>query len=147
MPTLSKNPRGTFDFEVLEKFEAGLALFGHEVKSIRDGKMSLRGAYVTLHDGEVFLIGSHVPRYPPAGPLPDYDPDRSRKVLLHQREIKRLIGKTKERGLTLVPLSVYTAGSRIKIEFALGRGKKQYEKRETIKKRDVEREIRRALKG
>lgn len=147
MPTLAHNPKGTHDFEILEKFEAGLALLGHEVKSVRNGTMSLRGAYVVLGAKGASLIGSHIARYPKAGPLLGYDPDRSRQLLLRTRELTRLIGKTQQKGLTMIPLSVYTVGSRIKLEFALVRGKKQYEKKEAIKKRDVDREIRRALKG
>lgn len=146
MPQLAVNKRALFDYVILEKFEAGLVLFGHEVKSIRDKRMSLLGAYVTISRGSASLINSHVPLYPKAGPKPDYDPDRSRRLLLHKRELDRLAGKMEQKGLTLVPISVYTKGSQIKIEFGLGRGKKQFEKRETIKKRDIDREIRRSMK-
>ncbi len=147
MPTLAVNKRAKFDYEILETFEAGLMLAGHEVKSVRAGGMSLRGAYVVIAAGAPRLIGSHIPRYSKAGPLPDYDPDRSRMLLLHGRELNRLAGKLKQKGLTLVPISVYTKGSKIKLEFGLGRGKKQYEKKETIKKRDLDRDIRRTLRG
>jgi len=146
MPQLAINKRALFDYVILEKFEAGLVLFGHEVKSVRDKRMSLLGAYVTISRGSAWLINSHIPLYPKAGPKPDYDPDRSRRLLLHKRELDRLAGKMEQKGLTLVPISVYTKGSQIKIEFGLGRGKKQFEKRETIKKRDIDREIRRSLK-
>ncbi len=147
MPQLAVNKRARFDYEILEKFEAGLALAGHEVKSVRAGRMSLLGAYVGMAGGEAWLIGGHVPKYPQAGPLPGYDPDRTRKLLLHKREIDRLAVRLRQKGLTLVPLSVYTRGSKIKLEFGLARGKKVFEKKEQIRKRDVEREIRRALKG
>jgi SsrA-binding protein len=146
MPQLAFNKRALFDYEILEKFEAGLVLFGHEVKSVRSGKMSLLGAYVTIGRGSAWLINSHIPLYPKAGPKPDYDPDRTRRLLLHKRELDRLSGKLDQKGLTLVPISVYTKGSRIKIEFGLGRGKKQFEKKESIKKREIDREIRRSLK-
>ena len=147
MPKLAENRKGLFDYEILEKYEGGLMLHGHEVKSIRNGGLKLKGAYVTLRGGEVWLLGAHIQRYTKAGSLDDYDPDRIRKVLLHKRELKSLTGKLEQKGLTLVPISVYTKGSKIKIEFGIGRGKKKYEKKEQIKKRDIEREIRRSLKG
>lgn len=147
MPTLAVNKRAKFDYEILDTVEAGLVLSGQEVKSIRAGRMSLMGAYVTIANGAARLIGSHVQRYPQAGPQPDYDPDRSRLLLLHKRELAKLAGKMEQKGLTLVPISVYTKGSKIKLEFGIGRGKKQFEKKEQIKRRDVDREVRRALKG
>ncbi len=147
MPTLAENKKAKFEYQILDSLEAGLVLFGHEVKSIRNGRMNLMGAYVTISRGGLWLIGSHIQRYPPAGPLPDYDPDRSRRLLLHKREIAKLAGKMEQKGLTLVPLSVYTKGSKIKLSVGLGRGKKLYEKKETIKRREVDREIRRSLKG
>jgi len=146
MPQLAANKRALFDYQILDKFEAGIVLFGHEVKSVRANRMSLLGAYVTISRGAAWLINAHIPPFPKAGPLPDYDPNRSRKLLLHKRELDRLAGKMEQKGLTLVPISVYTKGSQIKIEFGIGRGKKQYEKRESIKKRDVEREMRRSMK-
>jgi SsrA-binding protein len=147
MPTLAINKRAKYDYEILDTLEAGLVLSGQEVKSIRAGRMSLTGSYVTIANGGARLIGSHVQRYPQAGPLPDYDPDRSRQLLVHKRELAKLSGKMEQKGLTLVPISVYTKGSKIKLEFGIGRGKKQFEKKEQIKRRDVDREIRRALKG
>lgn len=146
MPTLAENKKAKFDHDILDTFEAGIALLGHEVKSVRAGGMSLRGAYVTIARGGVWLIGAHIPRYPQAGPLPDHDPDRTRALLLHTREIAKLAGKLEQKGLTLVPISVYTKGSKIKLSFGLARGKKQFEKKETLKRRDVDREIRRSLK-
>ena len=146
MPSLSHNKKAKFDYEILESFEAGLVLEGHEVKSVRAGRMSLLGAYVTISRGMVWLIGSHIQKYPQAGPLADYDPDRSRKLLLHRRETQKLAGKLEQKGLTLVPISVYTKGSKIKLEFGLARGKKQYQKKETLKRRDIDREVRRTMK-
>lgn len=147
MPELAYNKKAKFDYQILETFEAGLMLTGPEVKSVRGGKMSLLGAYVTIARGAVWLVGGHVQRYPQAGPQPDYDPDRTKKLLLHKREINKLAGKLEQKGLTLVPISVYTKGSKIKLSFGLARGKKQFEKRETIKRRESDREIRRSLKG
>lgn len=146
MPQLAYNKKAKFEYEILDTFEAGLMLLGHEVKSVRDEMMSLLGSYVVIHGDAAWLIGAHIPLYPKAGPQPEYDPDRSRKLLLHKREISRLRGKLEQKGLTFVPISVYTKGSKIKLEFALARGKKQFEKREAIKKRDVDRELRRAMK-
>ncbi|MEK9151830.1 MAG: SsrA-binding protein SmpB [Patescibacteria group bacterium] len=146
MPTLAVNKRATGDYEILEKIEAGLKLLGHEVKTVRAGSMSLRGAYVSVAGSGIWLVGAHIPRYKPAGPTPGYDPERSRKLLLHKREIQRLSGQVLQKGLTLVPLSVYTRGSHIKLEFGLARGKKQFEKREQIRKRDLDRDVRRSLK-
>lgn len=147
MSTLAENKKAKFEYEILDTFEAGLMLLGHEVKSARAGSMSLRGAYVTIARGAVWLVGAHIQRYPQAGPQPDYDPERTRKLLLHKREIAKLAGKLEQKGLTLVPISAYTKGSKIKLSFGLARGKKQFEKKETLKRRDVDREIRRSLKG
>ena len=108
--------------------------------------MSLKGAYVTFHNGEALLTGAHITRYKPAGPLPDYDPERSRKILLKAREVRYLQGKTQEKGLTIIPVSVYTKNHFIKVEIAVGQGRHKYDKREVIKKRDTEREIKRSLK-
>jgi len=145
------NKKVRFDYEILEKIEAGLVLSGAEVKSIRSGNISLKGAYVTLKSSgknpEAWLINAHISPYKPAGDQPSYDPDRSRKLLLKKREINYLIGKKKEQGLTLVPLSVYNKKHRIKIEVGLAKGKKKYEKRDVIKKRESDQKIRRALKN
>ena len=146
MPPLAINKKARFDHEILDTFEAGLVLTGQEVKSVRDHKMGLNGAYVTIARGGMWLIGGHIPRFPQAGPLPDYDPDHTRRLLLHKREINKIAGKLEQKGLTLVPISVYTKGSKIKLEFGLARGKKQFEKKETLKKRDLDREIRRDYK-
>ena len=143
---LATNDRARYDYELLERLEAGLALTGQEVKSAKTGHMKLKGAHVTFHRGEAMLTGAHIARYPKAGPLPDYDPERSRKLLLHKREIERLRGKREEDGLTIIPLRAYMKAGRIKIEVAVARGKKQYEKREAIKKRDLDREARSRMK-
>jgi len=130
---------------VLEKFEAGIVLNGQEVKSIRGGNIGLKGSYVVVREGEVFLIGATVPPYQPKNALPDYDPERSRKLLLKKKEIDYLIGKTREKGLTLIPLKIYSKYAKIKLEFGIAKGKRKSDKRETIKKRDTDREIRREL--
>lgn len=143
---LATNDRARYDFELLDKMEAGLVLSGHEVKSAKTGHMKLKGAHVAFTRGEASLVGAHIARYPKAGPLPDYDPDRSRKLLLHKRELEKLRGKREEDGLTIVPLRAYMKAGRIKIEIAIARGKKQFEKRESIKKRDLDRQVRSALK-
>lgn len=146
MSTLAKNPRAKFDYQILETIEAGLVLKGHEVKAVRDGSISLKGAHASVVKGEVWLINAHIGAYKKAGDLKDYDPTRSRKLLIHKRELKKLIGTLQSQGLTLIPISVYTRGRRLKVELGLARGKKKYEKRETIKKRAVDREIRSTLR-
>lgn len=148
MPTLAFNKRANFDYEIKEKYEAGLVLLGHEVKSIKTGHISLKGSYVTFKKAkgrplpELFLINVHIPLYKFAGSIKNYDPYRSRKLLLKKNEISHLIGKKQEQGLTLVPIRVYTKRGYVKLEFGVGRGKKKADKRETIKKRDIDRRIR-----
>lgn len=145
MPTYATNKRARFDYEILETVEAGLVLSGPEVKSIRTGSVKLTGSFVTFHGNDVHLINLHIPRYKPAANIQNYKPDRSRKLLLHKKEIDRLRGTIQSgRGLTIVPLSLYTRGPRIKVEIAVVRGKKEYDKREKIKKRQTEREMARA---
>lgn len=146
MSVISINKRANFDYEILERFEAGIVLAGQEVKSIRTGHISLAGAFVTLKGGEAWLTNAHVSPYKMAGKLEGYDPTRPRKLLLRKFELASLIGKIKQKGLTLIPLRVYTKGSKIKLEFGIGRGKKKYEKRELIKKREVDKKIREAMK-
>ena len=144
------NRQARHDYEILETYEAGLVLAGHEVKSIKQGNISLKGAYVTLKQSptpELYLTNAAVGAYAKAGPLPEYDPRRSRKLLVKKLEIKSLIGKLQTKGLTLVPLRVYTKRSRIKLEFGLARGKKKHDKKETLKRRDIERDIKRTLKN
>ncbi len=146
MSDLATNPRAFFDYQIDKKLEAGLVLTGQEVKSIKGGQVSLRGAYVTIKDGEAYLINAQVTPYKMAGPLPAYEPTHSRKLLLHRQELKSLIGKLKQKGLALIPLKIYLKHGKIKLEFGIGRGKKQFEKRELIKKREVAKQISRALR-
>ena len=146
MPLITVNKKVFFDYEIMETFEAGLALFGHEVKAIKTGHISLDGAYVVVKEGEAYLLNAKIPAYQPANVPKEYDPARSRKLLLHKKELNYLIGKSHAQGLTLVPLRVYTKRSKIKLEFGLAKGKRKYEKRELIKKRETGREIERGLK-
>lgn len=147
MPSLADNKKAYYDYEILEKFEAGIVLIGTEVKSIKGGRINLAGSYIVAKNGEFFMINSNVPPYQPKNAPSDYDPLRSRKILLRRKEIKHLLDKVKERGLTLLPLNVYTKGGKIKLEFGLAQGKKKIDKRETIKRREAEREIGRNLKS
>ncbi len=146
MPDLAYNKIAKRDYELKDIYEAGLVLTGQEVKSIRSGQMKLQGSYITVVRGEIWLIGAHIPKWKAAGMLKDFDPDRSRKLLLHKREISHLFGKSSEKGLTIVPIRVYNKKNLIKLEFGIGRGRKEYEKREIKKKRDVERDIRERMK-
>lgn len=146
MPLITVNKKVFFDYEILETFEAGLVLFGHEVKAIKTGHISLDGAYVVVKEGEAYLLNAKILAYQPANVPKEYDPARSRKLLLHKKELNYLIGKSHAQGLTLVPLRVYTKRSKIKLEFGLAKGKRKYEKRELIKKRETGREIERGLK-
>lgn len=144
---LIKNKKATFHYEILERLEAGIELFGFEVKSIKQGQGSLEGAYVIIRGGEVFLVNAQIPPYQPSNTPQDYDPQRVRKLLLHKKEIDALIGSEKQKGLTIIPISLYNKGRTIKAEIAIVRGKKQHDKREDIKKRDTERDISRMLKS
>lgn len=146
MPKLAVNKKAKFDYELLETFEGGLELTGAEVKSIKLGQVQLKGSFITIQKGELWLKNAYVAKYKPAGAQTDYDPYQDRKILVHRKELKRLIGKTQETGLTIVPISVYTKGRLVKIEFALARGKKKFEKREAIKKREVDRQMREKMK-
>jgi len=146
MSVFEKNKKAYHDYEILEEFEAGIVLYGHEVKAIREGKLSLKGSYVTIREEEAFLIGSHISAYQPKNTPDEYDPDRSRKLLLTKKEIKYLIGKTSQQGLTLIPLKVYTKNGLIKIKFALCRGKKKWDKRKKIKDREIDRNLKRRAK-
>lgn len=146
MATLAENRKAKFDYTILETFHAGLVLNGQEVKSIRLGRMNLTGSYIVLQKGELFLIGSQVPPYQPKNAPGGYDPERSRKLLVRKQELNSMIGKSKERGLTLLPLQVYTQKHKLKLEFALAKGQKKYDKREKLKKRESQREIERELK-
>jgi SsrA-binding protein len=144
---VATNRQAAFRFNLLERLEAGLVLTGTEVKSMREGGVQLKDAYAVIRDGEAWLIGMYVAPYGPAS-RENHDPERPRKLLLHRGEIDRLIGRTRERGLTLVPTRVYFSdpGSRAKVEIALARGKDAYDKRDTIRKRETAREIQRELR-
>lgn len=141
MPILATNKRAFFDYEILRVWEAGLVLTGQEVKAMRAGLIGLKGAYVTLHNNTPWLINAHVSAYQKATNLKNYEPAHSRRLLLNQREIREIIGLIKQKGLTIVPLKVYTKRNLIKVEIGLARGKKLHDKREVLKKRAIEREI------
>ena len=146
MKVLAENKQAKFDYEILEKYEAGISLLGFEVKSVKNGRISLGGSYAHIKGKEVWLVGADIPPYQPKNTPKDYDPTRTRRLLLTQKEIKSLTGKTKESGLTLVPLRAYIKGRLVKLELGLARHKKKSDKREVIKKRETDRDIRRALK-
>lgn len=147
MKLLSLNKRAKFDYDLQEKFEAGLVLTGPEVKSAKAGSVQLKGAFLDVRGGQLWLKNAHISKYAPAASAQkEYDPARDRKVLVHKREIKRLIGKRKVEGLTLVPVCLYLKHNLVKLEFSIGKGKKQFEKRDAIKKRDVDRQIRERMR-
>jgi len=146
MRALAENKKAYFDYEILEKFEAGMVLTGQEVKSIKSGHINLAGSYVVFRNEEAFLLNANVPPYQPKNAPSNYDPAKMRKLLLNKSEIKYLIGKSQEKHLTLVPLKVYTKKGKIKLEFGLAKGRKKANKRELLKKRAVDREIERELK-
>jgi len=146
MAVLTVNKRAGFDYEILEKLKAGVELTGHEVKSIKMGRVDIAGAHVTLRGGEIFVVGMNIPSFQPKNAPTNYEPQRTRKLLLRGEEIKYLTGKL-ESGLTLVPLRVYTHRGLVKIELGLGKGRKKRDKRELIRKREVEREIRKLENG
>lgn len=146
MPVIALNKAALHDYTILEELSAGIVLSGAEVKSTRNGNINLKGSYVTIKGTELWLINTHIGPYKPAGGREAYQPTRSRKLLLTRREIARLIGKLKEKGLTAVPLRVYTHHNRIKVAIGICRGRAKYEKRELLKKRAVDREIRSVLK-
>src|SRR3989338_2741469 len=140
--TLALNKRARFDYDWLDTYEAGVSLTGAETKSAKDGHLQLKGAFVSMSDSEATLKNAYIAAYKPAHLGDSYDPNRERKLLLHKRELKRLIGKQREAGLTLIPARVYLRGRYVKVEIALARGKKQYEKKQAIKKRELDREVR-----
>ncbi len=147
MAILAKNRKATFNYELQDKYEAGLVLTGAEVKSIKTGHVSLSESFITRKNNELFLTNANIPFYKFAGDAKNYDPTRPRKVLLRKSEIKHLIGKISVEGLTLVPLCVYTKKRLIKLEFAIGKGKKKFDKRNTIAKREDERRMERMIKN
>ncbi|MFW5887638.1 MAG: SsrA-binding protein SmpB [Bacteriovoracia bacterium] len=146
MATLVDNRKATFSYEVQDKYEAGIELFGFEVKSLKNKRGNLSGSYIVIRGGEAFLIGLDIPPYQANNMPDDYDQMRPRKLLLTKKELDELADLENEKGLTLVPISLYNKGRVIKLEFAVGRGKKTRDKRETIKRREADREIHRTLK-
>lgn len=143
--TVATNRKAYHNYFIQDSLEAGIALTGSEIKSIREGRVSLGEAYVRPEAGEIWLLNAHIARYEPGGYL-SHEPTRPRKLLLHRKEINILTGKVREKGLALIPLKLYIKDGRAKIEVALGRGKKLYDKRESIARRDAEREIQRTVK-
>jgi SsrA-binding protein len=144
---VAQNRKARHDYTVLETFECGIALKGSEVKSLREGKVQLRDSYARVDQGEVWLHGVHVAPYTHATGFGAVDPDRARKLLLHRKEIDELAGRTQQESLTLVPLSVYFKDGRAKVEIALARGRRTYDKRHAIAERDAKREAERAVRG
>jgi SsrA-binding protein len=142
---VATNRQASYRFNLLERFECGIVLTGTEVKSLRESNAQLKDSYAVVRDGEVWLVGMYIAPYGPAS-RQNHDPERDRKLLLHRSEIERLIGKTRERGLTLVPTRLYFSNSRAKVELALARGKDVYDKRRAIRKREVAREVQRELR-
>jgi len=147
MKALSENKKAYFDYQILDKFEAGISLVGQEVKSLKTRGVNLAGSYVMVRNEELFWVGAKIPAYQPKNAPSDYDVERSRKLLLRKNEIKKLLGKAKEKGLTLIPLRVYSKNAKIKLEFGLAKGKKEIDKRELIKKREIQKDIERELKS
>jgi SsrA-binding protein len=141
-----RNKKARHEYEILETLEAGMVLQGTEVKSLREGRVNLKDSYVKIRGGEAFLVEAHISPYPHGNRM-NHDPQRERKLLLHKREIRRLTGKVQERGLTLIPLKIYFKSGLAKVELALAKGKRIYDKRAAIKRREERRELMRALKG
>jgi len=146
MKVIATNKKAYHNYEIFDSYEAGISLLGSEVKSIREGKISLKEGYAEIKGGEVYLLNCNISPYAPANRF-NHEPQRERKLLLHRRQIKRLIGKTKEKGFTLVPTKVLINDKgKVKVEIALAKGKRAYQKKEAIKERDLERELRAEMK-
>jgi SsrA-binding protein len=143
---VAENRKASHDYHLLESFEAGIALLGTEVKAIREGRVNLRDSFARVEDGEIFLYNVNISPYSHRG-YADHEPLRRRKLLLHRQEIRKLIGKTVERGMTLVPTRMYFKNGRVKVAVSLAKGKKEYDKRETLKRREADRETRAAIKS
>jgi SsrA-binding protein len=143
---IAENRKASYDYHFLETFEAGLVLLGTEVKAIREGGVNLRDSYCRLEGAQAYLLGAHISQYSHGGSA-SHDPTRPRKLLLKREELNKLLGKTTERGLTIVPVRMYFKNGRIKVAVALAKGKKSYDKRETIKRREADRETRAAIKS
>lgn len=146
MPVLADNRKALHDYELLEEMEVGIVLTGQEVKSIKNGGLRLRGSYGNIHNGSLWLVGAYIAPYKHAGTLPEYDPQKTRQLLAHKREIQKIVGRLEGERLTIVPKTAYTHNGRIKISLWLARGKRDYEKRAAIRSRETKREISRALK-
>ncbi|MBC1267589.1 SsrA-binding protein SmpB [Trichormus variabilis FSR] len=144
---ITDNRQARYLYEILETFEAGIQLTGTEVKSIRAGKVNLQDGYALLRDGEIWLINAHISPYNASGQYFNHEPRRTRKLLLHRQEIRKLIGKVEQQGLTLVPLKMYLKRGWVKVSIALGKGKKLHDKRESLKRRQDQRDIQRAIKN
>jgi SsrA-binding protein len=146
MTTYIDNRKAHFNYSIEETFEAGIDLLGHEVKAIKNKTGNINSAFCIVRGGEAYIVGMHIPPYQPNNIGPDYDPDRTRRLLLSKKEIKKLADKDSIKGLTLIPISLYSKGPYIKVSVAIARGKKVFDKRETIKKRDIDREMSREYK-
>ncbi len=140
-----QNKKARYDYDIIEVIEAGMVLVGTEVKSLREGRANLKDSYARVRNGELYLVQAHISPYTHTH-YDNHDPERVRKLLVHKRELKRLTGKTQEKGLTLVPLKIYFKEGKAKVELALASGKKSYDKRETLKRKDQKREMERAIK-
>jgi SsrA-binding protein len=140
------NPKARFDYEVLERYDAGIELFGFEVKSVRNGRGSITGAHIIIRGREAFIVGMRIDPYQAGNTPTGYDPDRTRTLLLTKKELIELEEQDSKKGLTLIPLSLYDKNRKVKVGFAVARGKKEFDKRETIKKRDTDRDLRRIMK-
>ena len=147
MKVLAKNKEAYFNYTIEHELEAGIVLAGHEVKSVKRGDVSLKGAHVIIHGNEALLVNAHISAYKYAGELKGYQPTRSRKLLLNKKEISGLIGRAREQGMAVVPLGLYEKRGLVKVELGIGRGKKKYDKRETIRRKEDERKISRAIRG
>jgi len=147
MANFAENKKAKFDYEILEEFEGGLELFGHEVKSIRTKGANISNAHIVVRGGEAYLVGASIPTYQNTAQLEKYDPERVRRILLNKKELLALSEQESKKGLTLVPISLYNKGRLIKVRFAIVRGKKKFDKREKIKERDTNREMERTLKN
>ena len=145
MTVYANNSKALFDYEILERLTAGLELSGTEVKSVRAGKCNLRGAFIAVRDTEAYLVGADIPAYQPKNAPKDYDALRTRKLLLSKSELMELKDAESTKGLTIIPLSVYSKGRFLKLDIAIARGKKKFDKRQAIKKRDIERDLKRTL--
>lgn len=146
MTVYVRNKKAGLKYEILEKFEAGIKLLGFEVKAVKNNKGSLEGSHITIRGDEAILLGANISPYQPKNTPTDYDPVRNRRLLLTKKEISRLAGMESQKGLTIIPLSMYSKGGKIKVEIAIVRGKKKYDKRETLKRKTAKREMDREMK-